>query len=143
MMHRLLVAAVLACALALPSLPARGHDPGLSEIELTVGRGRVEASWWIDRADLAGSEPEVEGALLLEQGGAAAELRFADARETWDGHRRLRLAWSAAPDVELRLRAALLERLPLGHRVLVRIFAPDGRPRSEHLLSARTPTVVL
>ena len=139
MTQRLLLTVALALALA---APARGHDPGLSEIELTLGAGRVEAAWWIDAADLAGSEPQAEGALLLELDGTAAEPAFADARATWDGHRRLRLAWSGAPREELRINAALLERLPLGHRVLVRIVASDGRTRAEQLLSARAPTLV-
>jgi hypothetical protein len=139
MNHRVLLAAALALSLA---ASARGHDPGLSEIELALGSGRVEASWWIDPADLAGSEPEAEGALLLEIDGTAAEVSFSDARATWDGHRRLRLVWSKAPREELRISAALLERLPLGHRVLVRILGADGRTRGEHLLSARAPRLV-
>jgi hypothetical protein len=139
MLLRLLLPAVLAL---LPAA-ATGHDPGLSEIELSVAAGRVEASWWIDPADLAGSEPGAEGALLLELDGRPAEPSFADARATWDGHRRLRLTWTGAPGAERRLRANLLERLPLGHRVLVRILAPDGRGLAEHLLDARTPTLEL
>jgi hypothetical protein len=139
MLLRLLLPAVLA---VLPTA-ATGHDPGLSEIELSVAAGRVEASWWIDPADLAGSEPAAEGALLLELDGTPAEPSSADARATWDGHRRLRLAWTAAPGAERRLRASLLERLPLGHRVLVRVLAPDGRALAQHLLDARAPTLAL
>jgi hypothetical protein len=139
MLLRLLFSTVL----ALVAVAATAHDPGLSEIELSVAAGRVEASWWIDPADLAGSEPAAEGALRLELDGTAAEPSFADARATWDGHRRLRLAWNGAPGSVRRLRASLLERLPLGHRVLVRVLSPDGRPRAEHLLDARAPTLEL
>ena len=54
-----------------------GHGrtiPGLSDLSVVLDADHVEASWWIDQADLAGTEPQAAGALLLEVGGAAAAL---------------------------------------------------------------------
>ena len=129
----------LAVALAAAS-PALAHDPGLSELEVVVGASRVEASWWIDEADLAGAEPAAFGALTAQLDGAAAGPTDAFAHSSWDGHRRLRLVWTGRPRAELRLTAALLDQLPLGHRVFLRIFDGPDRVAAETVLSARTPS---
>jgi hypothetical protein len=129
----------LAVALAAAG-PALAHDPGLSELEVVVGNGRVEASWWIDEADLAGAEPPAFGAMTAQLDGATAAPTDAFAHSSWDGHRRLRLVWSGRPRTELRLTAALLDRLPLGHRVFLRILDGADRVAAETLLSARTPS---
>jgi hypothetical protein len=135
---QVLLAACLALSIA---GPLRAHDPGLSELEISLDAGRVEASWWIDPADLLEREPAPRGALRLTLDGAGAEPALAEARTTWDGHRELRFVWSAAPREALRITASLLEQLPLGHRVLARVVEPDGRTGAERLLSARSPSL--
>jgi hypothetical protein len=121
---------------------ARAHDPGLSDLSIVFDSHHVEASWWIDQADLAGSEPQASGSLHLESGGAAAALADGGAKSTWDGHRHLTFEWKRSAGDPLRLSAPLLDQLPLGHRVLVRVIAPDGAMR-EIMLSAREPAVDL
>jgi len=132
------------CLLAVPCVlaaPLRAHDPGLSELEVSVEAGRVEVEWSIDPADLLGQEPEAGSALELEVDGVRLAPERAELGSSWDGHRRLRLAWSAGPRDSLRLTAALLERLPLGHRVLARVSLADGRTAAQQMLSARRPSL--
>ena len=133
------VAAGLALALALAS-PARAHDPGLSELDVVVRDDRIEASWWIAEADLAGTEPIAFGALTMQLDGATTPPADAFAHASWDGHRRLHLLWSGHPHAELRLTAALLDQLPLGHRVFLRILDGADRVATEQMLSARNPS---
>ena len=135
----------LGIALALVVLTtsgARAHDPGLSDLSVVLDAHHVEASWWIDQADLAGTEPQAAGALRLESGGAAAALEDGGARSTWDGHRHLTFEWKRSGSDPLRVVAPLLDQLPLGHRVLVRIIGADGTLR-EVMLSARDPAADL
>ena len=127
----------LALVLLAPS-GTRAHDPGLSDLSVVLDAGHVEASWWIDQADLAETEPQAAGALRLEIGGTAADLADGGARSTWDGHRHLTFEWKRSGSDPLRLAAPLLDQLPLGHRVLVRVIAADGTLR-EATLSARDP----
>ena len=121
--------------------PLRAHDPGISELEISLVAGGVEAFWSIDAADLLEREPAARAALRLEIDGALAEPARAEATSSWDGHRELRFAWRGSPRDTLRATAALLEQLPLGHRVLARVVEPDGFSRSELLLSARSPSL--
>lgn len=135
----------LGVALALVVLAtggARAHDPGLSDLSIVLDAGHVEASWWIDQADLAGTEPQAAGALRLESGGTAAALEDGSARSTWDGHRHLTFEWKRSGSDPLRVVAPLLDQLPLGHRILVRIIGADGTMR-ELMLSAREPAADL
>lgn len=129
----------LAVALVSAS-PASAHDPGLSQLEVVVLEDQVEATWWIDEADLAGAAPAAFGALTAQLDGTLKGPTHAFAYASWDGHRRLRLVWSGRARAELRLTAALLDQLPLGHRVYLRILDGADRVRAETLLSARTPT---
>jgi len=121
--------------------PLRAHDPGMSELEVALEPGRVEVVWSIDPTDLLGQEPVVGAALELEVDGVSLAPARVEAGSSWDGHRRLRLAWSAGPRDSLRITAALLEQLPLGHRVLARVVDADGRTAAEQMLSARTPSL--
>src|SRR5262245_61361649 len=128
---------VLALALAVGSVSgARAHDPGLSDLSIVFDAGHVEASWWIDQADLGETEPQAAGSLQLESGGTHAALAEGAAKSTWDGHRHLTFRWTRGAATPLRVTAPLLDQLPLGHRVLVRIVSPDGKLR-EAMLSAR------
>jgi hypothetical protein len=134
---------VVALALALLAAGgARAHDPGLSDLSIVFDAHHVEASWWIDQADLAGAEPQASGSLHLESGGAPAALAESEASSTWDGHRHLTFEWKRSGAGPLRIVAPLLDALPLGHRVLVRVIAADGTMR-EVMLSAREPGTVL
>jgi hypothetical protein len=135
----------LGVALALVVLAtggARAHDPGLSDLSVVLDSHHVEASWWIDEADLAGTEPQAAGALRLESGGTAVALEDGGARTTWDGHRHLTFEWERSGSDPLRVVAPLLDQLPLGHRILVRIMRADGTMR-EVVLSAREPAAEL
>ena len=135
----------LGVALALVVLAAggaRAHDPGLSDLSVVLDADHVEASWWIDSADLAGTEPQAAGALRLEIGGTAADLADGSARSTWDGHRHLTFEWKRSGSNPLRVVAPLLDQLPLGHRILVRIVGADGTMR-ELMLSSRDPAADL
>lgn len=114
---------------------ARGHDPGLSEAELDLGGDEIRLSWWIDAADLSGPVA-AESALLLALDGAQRAPSSAQQRETWDGHRLVRLRWRGMPRENLRITAALLAQLPLGHRLHLRVRDEFGRLAAEAVLSA-------
>jgi hypothetical protein len=118
---------------------ASGHDPGLSEAELELGWDEIRLSWWIDAADLSGPLA-AESALLLALDGAQRAPSSAQARETWDGHRLVRVRWRGVPRESLRITAALLAQLPLGHRLHLRVRDEFGRLAAEAVLSARDQT---
>ena len=141
MCQRLLFAFALAAVLA-SAAPLHAHDPGTSELEVALWPDRVEASWWIDSADALAGEPVDPGALRLAFDGALAPPALAEDRTTWDGHRELRFAWSGSPRETLRVTAALLPQLPLGHRVLARVVGADGLEGAPQLLSARSPSLL-
>ena len=119
---------------------ASGHDPGLSEAELELGEDEIRLSWWIDQADLSGPLA-AESALLLALDGAERAPSSAQARETWDGHRLVRVRWRGVPRESLRITAALLAQLPLGHRLHLRVRDEFGRLAAEAVLSARDLTL--
>ena len=139
MRARLAGAGPVAAALAvlLLAAPAAAHDPGLSELVVTLGGGRARASWWFDRGDLTCGPAAAAGALALELDGAAAAPLASEAHATWDGHCHLEAAWSGAPRASFRLAAPLLERLSLGHMARLRVQGADGRTLGERMLRAR------
>jgi len=132
-------AALVFAALFAYAATASGHDPGLSEAELELGSDGVRLSWWIDAADLSGPLA-AETALLLALDGAWRAPSSAQAHETWDGHRLVRVRWHGAPRESLRVTAALLSQLPLGHRLHLRVRDGLGRLAAESVLSAREQT---
>jgi hypothetical protein len=138
-MRQLAVTLVLATLFGFAA-EARGHDPGLSEAELELGGDEIRLSWWIDAADLSGPLA-AETALLLALDGADRAPSSAQQRETWDGHRLVRLRWRGAPRESLRITAPLLARLPLGHRLHLRVRDESGRLAAESVLSARDQTL--
>jgi len=146
---RLAPRAAVAVALAL-SVSARvlAHDPGLSALDLRIGRNEVNAVLSLAATD-AGSVggPEAVSQLALEliqirldDRPVAGSVESISTDNTGGVH--ARLVFRGAAGSRLVLRSGLVGRFARGHRELVSIRAKDGRLLVERMLDAQSNEAV-
>jgi hypothetical protein len=138
---------VAACAALLGGGQAAAHDPGLSALVVRIEGASLDVTLRLNRADLMGIEaaPGVltpataAGALAVALDGhpiAADRVEVA----TEPPHLVIRGRYRGA-GAQLGVRSVWLDRLPFGHRQLVRVESADGTLVLERLLSAASPSI--
>lgn len=150
MKHALLAFAAAAGILVFPAAAA-AHDPGLSSLELRVGRSELVVDLSMAPADAAilagpGGDAARLGSLAVEAIHLEIDGRplegVLDEIARLDGNSiRVRVRYVRVPGSRLAVRSAVASRLPRGHRQLLSIRNGDDSLIAERMLDANTDGV--
>jgi hydrogenase/urease accessory protein HupE len=149
MLYRSLIATAL---LLSGTLSSQAHDPGLSSAKLTLQNGFLRAVLTFAPADLEAISKGQKSDLSQLEALAAQSLEiWFDGRQSFPIEAKARLLenkdvefellFQAFPAGNLKVRSALLDRLPFGHRQYFTLTDTDGTTLAEKLLNSANPIV--